>query len=135
MPARLARFGANRIKASVIRRIDDRPDHDLVGDALRQKGGRLDEGAGERERGIIGQRGDEGGQDERRRPAPALGRDIGRAAAVGNLRQPQVRKHRRVKQAIEHPDQQRDEADQGDQRADLLAEPDLIVRGTRRAAR
>src|ERR1700675_2996882 len=40
---------------------------------------------------------------------------------------PQARKQVRFEDAIDHADQERDKADQRDQRADLLAESDLIL--------
>ena len=57
-----------------------------------------------------------------------------RHGAIGNLRQPQPGKHRRLQQAIERPDQKRHKAEQRDQGADFLAEPDLVVDRARRAA-
>jgi hypothetical protein len=57
-----------------------------------------------------------------------------RHGAVGDFGQPQVRKHARFEQAVEYADQEDDKTDQRDQRADLLAEPDLIVGRARRAA-
>src|SRR5665811_775793 len=73
-----------------------RDSHDLVGDALGQVCGRRQEGAGQRERRIVGQRGNEGGQQERRGPAAAAGSGVSRHGAVGDLGQSQLRKHRRL---------------------------------------
>jgi hypothetical protein len=134
MPARLARLGRERHQCQGDQRIDDGPDHDLVGDALRQEGGRFYKSAGQCERRIVGQRGNKGGEHECHGPAAASGRDMGRHRAVGDFRQSQMREQGRFQQAIEHADQERDKADQRDQRADLLSEPDLIVGWTRRAA-
>ena len=67
-------------------------------------------------------------------PAGPAGRDRGRHGAVGDLGQSQARKHRRFEQTVEHTEQKHDKADQRDQGADFLAQPDLVVRGTRRAA-
>ena len=127
-------FGREPHQSERDQAVDDGPDQDLVGDALGQEGGRLYEGTAERERRIIGQRRDEGGQDEGRGPAPAAGCGMRGHGAVGNLRQPQPGIHRRFQQPIERADQKRHKTEQRDQRADLLAEPDLVVDRAGRAA-
>src|SRR5882724_12309935 len=44
-----------------------------------------------------------------------------------------MRKRRQFEQAVEYTHQKHDKANQRDQRADFLAEPDLVVRWARRA--
>ena len=74
MPDPAGALGRERHQRQRDQRVDDGPYQDLVGNALGQVSGRRHEGAPERERRIVGQRRDEGGQHERDGPAAAAGR-------------------------------------------------------------
>ena len=73
MPDRLARLGANRIRASVIRPLMTAQTRIWLVMPCGRKADGFTNVPAERERRIIGQRGNEGGQDEGRGPAPAAG--------------------------------------------------------------
>lgn len=103
--------------------VQHRPEDDLVGDRLGEECRGREAGLGPGGEGEEGQRPDDAGQHHRDPPANARGAFGGRqggdqAAEVGGGQQQPADSH-----------QEHEEADQRDQRADLLPVPDLLVGG------